>query len=222
VNDQANLLTASERSALEGKLAAYEQKTGQQFALLTVSTLDGQPIEDFGIKVADKWKLGDKKRDDGLILIVVPQDRKMRIEVGYGLEGDVPDAIAARVIREVLTPAFRQGQFAAGIDNAFSVLMQAASGEAPPQAVEQQPQRRERRKGAWSVLSPLILPLVLFLIFSSFFGGGRRRRRTMFGGPFIGGGWGGGGWGGGGGGGGGGWGGGGGGGFGGGGASGNW
>jgi uncharacterized protein len=226
VNDHANLLTPAEKGALEGKLAAYEQKTGQQFALLTVPTLDGQPLEEFGIKVAEAWKLGDKKRDDGLILIVVPKDRKMRIEVGYGLEGTIPDVIAARVIREVIAPAFRAGAYAQGIDGAFDTLMQAASGEAPPQAAEPPPTKRRKSTG-WALLSPLILPLILFFIFSSFFGGGRRgRRRGMFGAPFIGGGLGGGGWGGGGGGwgggGGGGWGGGGGGGFGGGGASGNW
>jgi uncharacterized protein len=227
VNDHANLLSPAEKSALEAKLAAYEQKTGQQFALLTVPTLDGQPLEEFGIKVAEAWKLGDKKRDDGLIMIVVPNDRKMRIEVGYGLEGSVPDAIAARVVREVLAPAFRAGAYAQGIEGAFDTLMQAASGEAPPQAAAPQPTKR-RKSPAWGLLSPLILPLILFFIFSSFFGGGRGgRRRGMFGVPFIGGGMGGGGWGagggwGGGGGGGGGFGGGGGGGFGGGGASGNW
>lgn len=224
VNDYAGLLSGPERSALEGKLRAYKQKTSQEFTLLTVPTLDGQPIEDFGIKVSDAWKLGDKQRDDWLILIIVPKDRKVRIENGYGLEGDVPDAVAARVIREELAPAFRANQFAQGIDNAFNALMQAASGEAPPQAADQPPRRERRKQTAWSVLSPLIIPFVLFLIFSSFFGGGRRRR-SMFGGPFIGGlgggGWGGGGGGWGGGGGGGGWGGGGGSG-GGGGASGSW
>lgn len=228
VNDHANLLSPAEKSALEAKLAAYEQKTGQQFALLTVPTLDGQPLEDFGIKVAEAWKLGDKKRDDGLILIVVPNDRKMRIEVGYGLEGSIPDVVAARVIREVIAPAFRAGAYAQGIGGAFDTLMQTASGEAPPEAAAEPRPTKRRKSTGWALLSPLILPLVLFFIFSSFFGGGRRgRRRGMFGAPFIGGGLGGGGWGGGGGGwggggGGGGWGGGGGGGFGGGGASGDW
>jgi uncharacterized protein len=223
VIDQANLLSPAERSALDAKLTAYQQKTGQQFVLLTVPTLGGQPIEDFGIKVADAWKVGDKKRDDGLIFIIAPKDRAMRVEVGQGLEGSIPDVIAARVIRDVVAPAFRAGAYAQGIDGAFDTLIKAASGEAPPQAAEPQP--KKRRKTGWA-FSPLILPIILFLIFSSFFGGGRRgRRRGMFGGGFIGGlggglGGGGGGWGGGGG--GGGFGGGGGGGFGGGGASGNW
>jgi uncharacterized protein len=201
VNDHANMLSAAERSALENKLAAYEQKTGQQFTLLTVPTLDGQPLEEFGIKALDAWKVGDKKRDDGLILIIVPNDRKMRIELGYGLEGSIPDVIAARITRDILTPALRAGQIAQGINGAFDALMQAASGEAPPQAADAQPQRARGKKSAWGTLSPLILPIVLFIIFSSFFGGGggRRRRGGFYGGPFIGGGWGGGGWGGGGG-----------------------
>jgi uncharacterized protein len=221
VNDHAQILTAQQRSALEAKLQAYEARTSQQFTLLTVPTLDGDPIENFGIAVAEKWKLGSEKEDKGLILIVAPKDRKMRIEVGHGLEGELPDVIASRVIREVLQPAFRGNDYAGGINGAFDVLMKYASGEAEPPTEAAPPARARPRGTVWGLLSPLILPLILFFLFSGL-GGGRRRRGGFFIPPFIGGG---GGWGGGGG----GWGGGGGGGFsggggsfGGGGASGDW
>src|SRR5262245_10271229 len=91
VNDAAQLLSASERAALEAKLAAYEAQSGQQFVLVTVPSLEGDPIEDFSIRVAEKWKIGQRGKDDGLIVVVARDDRKMRIEVGYGLEGDVTD-----------------------------------------------------------------------------------------------------------------------------------
>src|SRR5690606_12649040 len=102
VNDTAGLLSTEARSALEERLRAHEEATGQQFVLLTIPGLEGEPIENYSIAVVEKWKLGREKEDDGLLLLVSAGDRKMRIEVGYGLEGDIPDAIASRVTREVL------------------------------------------------------------------------------------------------------------------------
>jgi uncharacterized protein len=224
VNDLAGILSPGERSALEAKLEAYERESGQQFVLLTVPSLEGDPIEDFSIRVAEQWKVGHKGKDDGLILIIAAQDHKMRIEVGYGLEGDVQDAFAAQVIRNTLTPAFRAQAFGQGISDAFDQLMARASGKPPPKVEERRDDRRQAvRKG--SRFAPILLAL-LFLLFLGGGGSGRRGRRGIS--PFfvLGGlgGFGGGsrgGWGGGGGG-GGGFGGGGGGGFGGGGASGSW
>ena len=221
VNDHAGVLDAAQQQALESKLAAYEQATGHQFSLLTVATLDGDPIEDFSIRVVEKWKLGAKGRDDGLLLIVAPQDHRLRIEVGYGLEGEITDAFSAGVIRQVIQPAFRAQRMADGINQAFDLLMAKAQGIAVGLP---KPRRGEDLAG--------LFPLLLFgfiglVVLSRFFGGGggpggRRRRGGML---FVPGGFGGGGggFGGGGGGfGGGGFGGGGGGGFGGGGASGDW
>jgi uncharacterized protein len=126
VNDYAQLLSPRAAFILERRLSAFEAKTGHQFALLTVPSLEGAPIETYAIKVAESWKLGSEQADDGLILVVAKYDRRMRIEVGQGLEGDIPDAVAARVIREVLTPAFRDEDYAAGIEAAFNVLTRAA------------------------------------------------------------------------------------------------
>jgi uncharacterized protein len=224
VNDHAGLLPSASAQQLESRLAAFEAKTGHQYALLTVPSLQGLPIEEYSIKVAEAWRLGDAKRDDGLLLIIAQQDRKMRIEVGYGLEGEIPDAVASRVIRDVLQPAFRRGDYAGGVSGAFDVLIRAAGGDG--QSVAQPPRGRPARQG----ISPLLIfvAVLVFLALTSFGSrggpGGRRRYWGPMGGlgGFGGGGFGGGGFGGGGGGGGGGFGGGGGGGFGGGGASGDW
>jgi uncharacterized protein len=196
VNDYAHLLTPEQSQALEQKLRAHEASKQQRFALLTVPSLQGLPIDTFGIKVAENWKLGSQKGDEGLILIIAPTERKSRIEVGYGLEGQIPDAIASRVLREVLTPAFQQQQYAEGINASFDSLIRAGGGTPVQVQPQTQPRsaRRTRPSGALALLAPLILPLILFLLFSGGGrGGGRRRRGGFFVGPFIGGGFGGGG-----------------------------
>ena len=129
VTDLAGLLDSGTQATLEAKLKAHEQATTQQFALLIVQSLEGDPIEDYSIRVVEAWKLGSEKEDSGLLMLIVLGDRKMRIEVGHGLEGAIPDAIAARVIRNVLTPAFRAQDFAGGINEAFGLLMRAGGGE---------------------------------------------------------------------------------------------
>jgi uncharacterized protein len=201
VNDRASLLSSGEARQLEARLEAFEAKTGHQYALLTVPTLDGAPIEEYALKVAEAWRLGDKKRDDGLLLIIAQNDRKMRIEVGYGLEGEIPDAVASRVVRDVLRPAFQRGQFSYGVQAAFDVLIQAAGGDG--QASPEPPRRAQRQKSGGLPIGLFVVVLV-FLALSMFGGGGRGGRRRgggffvlpMGGGGFGGGG---GGWGGGGG-----------------------
>ncbi len=214
VNDHANLLQPAQRAQLESRLAAYEESSGNQFVLLTVRSLEGDPIEDFSIRIAEAWKLGSKQEDNGLILLVALEDRQMRVEVGYGLEGNIPDVIASRIIRNVLTPAFRQGDYYGGINQAFGALMKAASGEAVPEAAG--PVRRGRESqpaNPW--VTGFSLLVTLLVLSMSWLSPGRRRRFGYYGGMGGGhfggrGGFGGGGFGGGGGG------------FGGGGASGNW
>jgi uncharacterized protein len=129
VVDRASLLSADEAGALAAKLEQFEEATGHQFTLLVVPTLEGDPIEDFSMRVVEAWKLGAADRDDGLLLLVVTEDRLLRIEVGYGLEGAIPDALAGRIIRHTLGPAFREGRFAEGIAEAFDQLMAASAGE---------------------------------------------------------------------------------------------
>ncbi len=175
VNDQAGLLSPAAKQKLEQQLTNYEAKTRQQFVLLTVQSLEGDALEDFSIRVVEKWQLGQKGKDDGLLLLIVPGDRKLRIEVGYGLEGDVTDAFSARVIRNVLTPALRAGQPEQGILQAFELLMQKASG----QVVDSRkvaPKAGERKTSSPFALVALLfflLPVLLPLLLSR---GGRSRR----------------------------------------------
>ena len=111
VNDRAALLAPDARAALERKLADYEASSGHQLALLTMPGLEGEAIEAFSLRVAERWKLGRKGQDDGLLLMVVKEPHGIRIEVGYGLEASIPDALAGRIIRIVISPAFRSGVF---------------------------------------------------------------------------------------------------------------
>jgi uncharacterized protein len=177
VNDYANLLPADAAQQLDARLIAFEAKTAHQFALLTVPTLDGTPIEEFAIKVAEAWKLGDKRSDDGLILVIAAQDHKMRIEVGYGLEGVIPDAIAARVTREVMRPAFQRNDYPYGIQAAFDALIQAAGGDGQQLADKARPAAHPPQGGGF----PLgFLAIVLVFVFIGMFGGGSSGRRRGF------------------------------------------
>jgi uncharacterized protein len=132
VTDLTATLSADQVAALDGKLAAFEAKKGSQIAVLIVPTTQPEDIAQFGISVADQWKIGRKKVDDGVILIVAKDDRKLRIEVGYGLEGAIPDAIAKRVIAETITPFFKRGDFYGGIDAGVQQLMGLIEGEPLP------------------------------------------------------------------------------------------
>jgi len=160
VTDLAGVLRPDDVNRMEETLRAYEQQTGHQFAVLVLPSLEGDVIEPFAIRVAEQWKLGDTKRDDGLLMVVAVKDRKMRIEVGYGLEGVIPDVVASRVIRERMTPRFREGDYAGGISSALDALMKAAQGESlgPPQ-------QRDDGNGKSTPFAPLAILMVLFGIF---------------------------------------------------------
>jgi uncharacterized protein len=132
VTDLTATLSAAQASALENKLAAFEAEQGSQIAVLIVPTTQPEDIAQFGIRVADAWKIGRKNVDDGVILIVAKDDRKLRLEVGYGLEGAIPDAIAKRVIAETITPYFKAGDLAGGIDAGVTQLMRLIEGESLP------------------------------------------------------------------------------------------
>jgi uncharacterized protein len=185
VNDQAGLLSSSEAQALDQKLAAHEKATGQQFALLTIPSLEGDPLEDFSLRVVEAWQLGKKGKDDGLLLLVVVKDRKLRIEVGYGLEGLITDAVSSRVIRNTLAPAFRSRKYAQGFNDAFDALIKRAGGDTSEPAAEERPRKPRGGVPTWlSILLWLVFtPLILFL---SRLGGGTRFGRR-YGGYYRGG-----------------------------------
>ena len=132
VTDLTATLSVEQVAGLEDRLAAFEAKKGAQIAVLIVPTTGDKDIAEFGIEVADLAQIGRKGIDDGVILIVVKNDRKLRLEVGYGLEGVIPDAIAKRVISETITPYFKKGDYVGGIDAGVMQLMQLIEGETLP------------------------------------------------------------------------------------------
>jgi len=140
VTDLTHTLTAAQVEALEEKLAGFEQRKGSQIVVLLVPTTAPETIEQYSIRVAEQWKPGRKGVSDGVILLVAKDDRAMRIEVGYGLEGVLPDAIANRIREETIAPRFRSGDFYGGIDAGVDAVMKVIDGEAlPPPAWSARP-----------------------------------------------------------------------------------
>lgn len=132
VIDQTATLNPAEISQLEQMLRAFEAKKGSQIAVLIVPTTEPEAIEQYSIRVAEAWKLGRQKVDDGAILLIAKNDRKLRIEVGYGLEGALTDIASKRIISEIITPHFKQGDFNAGITAGVQQMMRVIDGEPLP------------------------------------------------------------------------------------------
>lgn len=169
VMDQTNTLSASQIASLEQTLRDFHDRKGSQITVLIVPTTQPESIEQYSIRVVDAWKLGRKNVDDGVLLLVAKDDRAVRIEVGYGLEGALPDVIANRIIANVIVPHFRQGDFAGGITEAVARIIAVIEGEPLPE-----PERRTTRQSPEGIGS--ILPVLLLLVVV---GGGILRR--MFG-----------------------------------------
>src|SRR5436309_11782632 len=132
VVDQTGTLGSNDIASLTQTLKDLEARKGSQIAVLIVPTTDGEAIEQYSLRVAEAWKIGRKKIDDGAILVVAKDDRKLRIEVGYGLEGALTDVTAKRIIDEVITPKFRSGDFAGGIVDGVNRMLRVIDGEPLP------------------------------------------------------------------------------------------
>src|SRR4051794_30109302 len=163
--DQTNTLTAEQIASLDQTIRAFRDRKGSQITVLLVPTTQPEAIEQYSIRVVDAWKLGRKDISDGVLLLVAKDDRAVRIEVGYGLEGALPDVIANRIVSQVIVPRFRQGDFAGGIVEGVDRIIAVVEGEPLPE-----PERRAQRSpdGLGS-----ILPVLLLLVFV---GGGILRR----------------------------------------------
>ena len=162
VTDLTGTLTAEQQNALEQKLAAFEAAKGSQLAVLVVSTTQPEAIEQYSLRVVEQWKLGrgtvnGKRVDDGALLIIAKNDHRVRIEVGYGLEGVLTDAMSNRIISETVAPAFREGNFYGGIDGALDQMMKLIDGEAlpPPEHAWQ---------GGRHGNGPALFPMLLFAV----------------------------------------------------------
>jgi uncharacterized protein len=129
VNDYANLLSPAAVQRIEAQLTAFEQSDSTQIVVLTIPSLEGESLEEYSIKVAEAWKIGQKGKDNGAILLVAKQERKIRIEVGRGLEGKLTDLISGRIIRNEIAPGFKAGDFDAGVSAGVTALMAVVKGE---------------------------------------------------------------------------------------------
>ena len=170
VVDLAGVLSRSDQAEISASLLQFKRKHGPQLQVLVVPKLEDETIESYSIKVVDKWKLGAKDKDNGVLLLVATQDHKVRIEVGRGLEGDLPDALAGRIIRTGIIPFFKQGQTGAGIVVGLGMIAESVGGKLENIPV---PRMRRAKRGGGN-LSFLVF-LGLLLIGPILFGRGRRR-----------------------------------------------
>jgi uncharacterized protein len=166
INDETGTLSPDEITALESTLAQFEKETSNQIVVLMVPSTQGDSFEDYSLRVAEKNRLGKKGRDNGILLFIAKEDHNLRIEVGYGLEGSLPDAISDQIIRRVIIPKFKQNDFFGGIQTGLEAIMQATKGE-----YKAAPEDNGIKK-----FKPLIviLMILLFGVLPRIFGGGRR------------------------------------------------
>ncbi len=161
-NDLANIVSAEVRERIERKLAELEQRTGAQVAVLTVDSLDGDSIEDYAVRVFQTWKLGRKDVNDGVLFVVARQERRMRIEVGYGLEGRLTDARSRQILDDIVRPHFRAGNFAAGVEAGVDAIAAVVSGAPLPAP------RRDRGQQLGSIVGILVFSLMFILVIGTF------------------------------------------------------
>ena len=129
VTDRAGLLSAPVRTKLEQRLADFERETSNQLLVATFPSLEGDSLEDFSIRLAEKWQAGQQSRNNGIIFLIFPKDHQMRIEVGYGLEGALPDALAGQILNRIVTPHFQAGHFDEGVLEGVTAIQKAVRGE---------------------------------------------------------------------------------------------
>lgn len=190
VNDFADMLSSSEEQRLETKLRNYRDTTTTVIAIVTLESLQGYSEEEIATTLFNNWRMWEGERDNGVLILVSEEDRRMQIEVGYGLEGAIPDAMANRVYADILVPNFRQGDFYGGLDRATDVLMQLAAGE-----YEGSPEQ-SMASGDGFPIDVIIIFIILIIFLVSKGKGGKGGRRHSLGSSgiiFFGGGFGGGG-----------------------------
>ena len=160
VNDYAAMLSTASQRQLEAVLTDFEQKESTQIVVLTVPSLQGDSLEDFSMRVVGAWKIGQKELDNGAILLIAKNDRKIRIDVGYGLEGRLTDLLAGRIIRNVIAPQFKSGQFDRGITEGVAAMIDAVRGEYAVTDAPRQP--RQSQTGV-----PIIALFALFFLINA-------------------------------------------------------
>jgi uncharacterized protein len=173
INDYAGMIQPDKARELEDRLSSFERETGHQIAVLTIPSLEGDPLEDFSIRVAENWKIGQKGFDNGAILLVAQKEHKLRIEVGYGLEGVLPDAIANRIINEIIVPRFRENDYSGGIEAGIESIFKITRGEALPNSSQDRTRIKGNRPAAGLFIFAALIALIVGI-----------SRRTPLGGAF--------------------------------------
>ncbi|MCL6698089.1 TPM domain-containing protein [Sphingomonas sp. NSE70-1] len=181
VVDQANLLSPAEEADLSAKSDALEKRTGRQFVIATVSSLEGRPIEDYGYRLGREWKIGDEQKDDGVILLVAPAERKVRIETGYGARVFLTDALSSIIIRESILPRFKAGDLPGGISAGADQIvkqMELPEAEAAKRAQEIGAKEAKRQDRDVNPIPVIFIVIIFFVIIGSIAraAGGRRYR----------------------------------------------
>lgn len=173
VTDLTGTLKPDEKAGLESRLSAFEAEKGSQIAILLVPTTEPETIEQYSIRVADAWKLGRKGIDDGVLILLAKQDRTVRIEVGRGLEGVIPDAVANRIVEDVMLPFFKQGDFYGGLSEGIDSLFALIRGEPLPAPADGERVPDEDLGGVFglSILGGIFGGRILRFLFGPFLGG---------------------------------------------------
>lgn len=183
VVDQAQLLDPAQEQAIEQKIVALEQQTGHQFVVVTLSDLQGYEIADFGYQLGRHWRIGDEKADDGVLLIIAPTERKVRIEVGYGLEPVLTDALSSTIIQAAIIPKFRAGDPAGGIAAGVDAIITQLTLD-PATARQRATEAAAEPDAGIENLIPLLIFIAIWIILFS--NAGRRGRRRAYGaGPVV-------------------------------------
>jgi uncharacterized protein len=178
VNDYAGVLSPEERSRLEAQLTEREQATGAQMVIAIFKSLEGESLEDYSIRLAQQWRVGQKSLDNGVILLVFLDDRKVRMEVGYGLEPVIPDAVAGRIVRDTMGPRFREQRYAQGLEEAVKAVFARVDTRATQQA-RPEPRPRPSRFSP-SLATLFVIGVIVFLILHEMRGPGRRASRNAY------------------------------------------
>ena len=172
VNDRARMLSADSLQRLEQKLAAFERETSNQVVVLTVPTLQGDDIDQFSIRVAEAWKIGQKGRDNGVLLVITQAERKVRIEVGMGLQGVLPDITAGRIIRDVMRPYLKSGNYDQGITVGVDSIIAATKGEFKGTgSLEKQNPAKNKSPSFITMLLAAAISVAVFGLYSRYLGG---------------------------------------------------
>lgn len=177
VNDFANVLTSEQKTILENSLSEYQKKTTNEIVVAIVKNLDGGDIDDFTVRVFEEWKIGKKGKDNGILLLVAIEERKLRIEVGYGLEPNLTDGQAGEIIRNVITPEFKKGDYYKGISGGLLAIEQKLSSEPTPENNSYTPPLPS---------DVFTLMIVLFIIMVNYTGAFLARSKSIWAGGIIG------------------------------------